>query len=415
MTKTHRKSAGHAEEAFNKHYASAWGEERWQKTLRPALLEPTRYVCVLNRYSYANAGEKGRNHILSRVSFPVVPLELPVIPDTNDESETSPRLNGLSTICFIGEAVTGDVEPPAVVFTHPEPGENRLLSHWNLDGASVLVAHVLNVQPGDNVLDLCAAPGGKSIVLAQNLWGHHDASGSGRDHTVLSQRLSRMSTLHCNEADGLRQRRLAENLRAYLPSELHHACHIAVLRIDGTAPKAQYALGVKSGSGCVGYDRVLVDAPCSSERHIMHAHARAQLSGREAPEMANWRAGSSKRLAETQLKLLLTGLRATRIGGTVVYATCSLEPTENDGVVEKMLAYVEKQRTKGGDWEVKVGFHASEGDGEGAASLEAEMAEKWAERTKYGWIVLPDHPGRGKWGPLFFSILTKVAVRCADP
>lgn len=89
-----------------------------------------------------------------------------------------------------------------------------------------------------------------------------------------------------------------------------------------------------------------------------------------------------------------------------MYATCSLETGENDGVVEKALAWAGKEVKKGARWTVKVGFKAGEGD----ARLEEELEAKWAERTKYGWIVLPDHPSGGRWGPLFFCLLTKVGV-----
>ncbi|KAI7114418.1 hypothetical protein KC352_g34666 [Hortaea werneckii] len=154
-----------------------------------------------------------------------------------------------------------------------------------------------------------------------------------------------------------------------------------------------------------GYDKILVDAPCSSERHIIHAHLKAKASGNAAPEMTNWRPGSSKRLAQTQLALLMTALKAVKVGGHVLYATCSLEPTENDGVLEKMLAQVAKDRKKGAvKWDVQLGF----ADGEKKAQLEEQLGS-WAERTKHGWIVLPDHPSGGRWGPLFFAFVTKTA------
>lgn len=100
----------------------------------------------------------------------------------------------------------------------------------------------------------------------------------------------------------------------------------------------------------------------------------------------------------------MTGLRSARIGGSVLYATCSIESTENDGVVDKVLAAVEKEVKKVGRWSVKTGFNGGEGD----SGLEEVLEREWAERTKYGWIVLPDHPAGGLWGPLFFVVFTKV-------
>lgn len=397
MTKTHRKAAISSADAFDRHYAAIWGEERWQNSLRPSLEQPTRYACLLNRYVPLTTSKQ-------RISLPStqeVPLELPRFGNTEGIAVA------LSNLLVRHTKPTESVpaSPSSEPFPAPIPVAGQLHSHWNLDAASVLAAHLLNVQQGDNVLDLCAAPGGKSISLAQNIWNNHHADESQAKSKALQQERPQQGTLHSNEADIPRQRKLAENLRAYLPKTLFDTQKISTLRIDGTSPKAHYELVVKTPDGTVRYDRVLVDAPCSSERHIIHAHASARLGGREAPEMANWRPGSSKRLAETQLRLLMTGLRVAKVGATIVYATCSIEPTENDGVIEKMLSQIEKERKKGIKWCVKVDFGVDESN----ATLETELEKNWAEKTKHGWIVLPDHPSGGKWGPLFFAVLTKAA------
>lgn len=396
MTKTHRKAATSSVDAFDRHYVAIWGEERWQKSLRPALEQPTRYACLLNRYVPLEASKQK----LSHPSTEEVSLHLPKASDREATNVLLPNLVARYAKSADGPSSVPSSEP----FPAPIPVAGQLYSHWNLDAASSLVAHLLDVQQGENVLDLCAAPGGKSVSLAQNIWAHYYADDSDAKSKASQEKRLQLGTLHSNEADTPRQRRLAENLRAYLPKALFDSQRVVTLRVDGTSPKAHYELVVKTSDGTVNYDKVLVDAPCSSERHIIHAHANARLGGREAPEMANWRPGSSKRLAETQLKLLMTGLRVAKVGATIMYATCSIEPTENDGVIEKMLSQVEKERKKGVKWSVKVGLRAGTGDD----VLEAELEKNWAERTKHGWIVLPDHPGGGKWGPLFFAVLTKV-------
>lgn len=383
-------------DAFDRHYVAIWGEERWQKSLRPALEQPTRYACLLNRYVPLEASKQK----LSHPSTEEVSLHLPKASDREATNVLLPNLVARYAKSADGPSSVPSSEP----FPAPIPVAGQLYSHWNLDAASSLVAHLLDVQQGENVLDLCAAPGGKSVSLAQNIWAHYYADDSDAKSRALQEKRLQLGTLHSNEADTPRQRRLAENLRAYLPKALFDSQRVVTLRVDGTSPKAHYELVVKTSDGTVNYDKVLVDAPCSSERHIIHAHANARLGGREAPEMANWRPGSSKRLAETQLKLLMTGLRVAKVGATIMYATCSIEPTENDGVIEKMLSQVEKEQKKGVKWSVKVGLRAGTGDD----VLEAELEKNWAERTKHGWIVLPDHPGGGKWGPLFFAVLTKV-------
>jgi len=397
MTKTTRNIASVAEESFHRHYAAIWGERRWRESLYPALAEPTRYAALVNIYARPadfwtclEEAQISRNDLEQ--------LDFPRIDNAHDLS--SERLSCYARASGCPDETNKPQEnTPELPFPQPKASvthPNRLMTHWNMDAASVLVASLLDIQPSEVVLDLCAAPGGKSIALSQRMWPyHHVDDPQVRGHT-LSQDSARLVS---NEADGRRQKRLAENLKAYLPPELFKQGYAQTTRIDATRPAP--ALSSLSPPG--GYDKVLVDAPCSSERHIIHAHLKARASGNTAAEMTNWRPSSSKRLAKTQLELLLTALKATKMGGKVVYATCSIETVENDGVIEKMLSAVEKERKKGGKWSVKLGF----GDGAGSERLEARL-EEWAERTQYGWIVLPDHPGGGRWGPLFFTLVCKV-------
>jgi 5-methylcytosine rRNA methyltransferase NSUN4 len=123
------------------------------------------------------------------------------------------------------------------------------------------------------------------------------------------------------------------------------------------------------------YDKVLVDAPCSSDRHVLHDPA----------EMAIWSAARSRLNAKRQLDILLSALRAVRIGGTVVYATCAMNQTENDDVIERA-----QRRSR--------------------VLFDVDTSKKWpvGEATKFGWIVLPDSGNQG-WGPLYFAILKRTA------
>ncbi|TKA27917.1 hypothetical protein B0A50_03982 [Salinomyces thailandicus] len=368
MTKTARNTAAAAEESFHKHYAAIWGAERWRDSLYPALEQPTRYAALVNRF----VSTKEFWQAITEAQLSTDELETLEFPATGGALASA-------ISCYARKAEDRSNFPP------PRSALSGLLTHWNLDAASALAAHLLDARPGDLVLDLCAAPGGKSVVLAQLLFPELYA---GSPSTTPSG-----SALRSNEADPRRQKRLAENLVAYIPKQANSQC----VRVDGTGS----TLGGLIVPG--GYDKVLVDAPCSSERHIIHAHLKAKASGNIAPDMANWRPGSSKRLAQTQLALLMTAIRAVKVGGTVMYATCSLDSTENDGVLEKMVAQHEKERKKGAvKWRVEVGL----GNGEEVNRLRDQLAA-WAEQTKHGWIILPDHPSGGRWGPLFFTLITK--------
>ena len=370
MTKTKRPQASPLE-AFHNHFsaASRYGD-RWQQSLYPALAEGTRYTALWNRYAPRTDFDKvvGAQDALERIHFPSAP---------ND-------IQAENLACFIRKNNSDQENPP---FPQPEKATNGILTHWNLDAASALAVHILRVEPSDRVLDLCAAPGGKSLALAQSIWPHLQPDYPGPPLPP-----AKKGALHSNEFDGPRNKRLADNLSAYLPSSLAQSGQQKVLRLDGTKGASAFPLGPG------GYDKVLVDAPCSSERHIIHAQAKTP-AGRVADELSRWSPTSSKRLAETQVQLLLTAMRAVRIGGSVLYATCSISDEENDGVVEKALVQLGKEQAKGAiRW------------GAGRLALDAEVErqlEGWAEKTGKGWIVLPDHAGGARWGPLYFTVLTK--------
>ncbi|KAI2636740.1 S-adenosyl-L-methionine-dependent methyltransferase [Xylaria nigripes] len=374
LTKAQKKLVQAAEDSFNRTYAVHFGEERWQQTLYPALTAPTCYAALTNRYAAAN---------LSNV-FPqeqTVKLREIVYPGDSDPSKSKPLI---SYQWDASEAAEAPFPQPQ---SDPSSG---LMTHWNLDAASLLAVGVLDPKPGDKVLDLCAAPGGKSVALSQFLrpenYDHASPSLGG-------------ACLHSNEVNTGRNKRLNSNLQSYLPEALLKSGEVKVLKLDGTESFSVQTLPLGPG----GYDKVLLDAPCSSERHVIHAHVKARQGGRVAEEMASWRSGQSKKMAKTQVALLMTALRAVRTGGRVLYATCSLSSDENDGVIEKGRELVQKDRKKLG---IKWDFAVRSGDLAGMGEL-----EKWAEPTKYGWLVLPDHPSGGKWGPLFFALLEKVETQ----
>ncbi|RMZ82068.1 hypothetical protein DV737_g2204, partial [Chaetothyriales sp. CBS 132003] len=301
-TKAQRKRSSAVFEAFNKRFSTVYGDERWHETLYPALLAPTRQAALLNSPSAAIKGEQ--------IPF----LSIPCL-----QSSQGP-------------------------FVQPTDS-----SYYLLDAASVVAVQALDIQPGHRVLDLCAAPGGKSIAIAQT------------------------TSVEANEFDRARFKHLEANLKYHLPAERYR-----VTNLDGTRATAFEG----------GYDRVLVDAPCSSERHVIHAHSKKAAAGQIADEMVNWKPVSSA-LAKTQLALLKTALKAVKIGGKTVYATCSLSTEENDGIVEKCLQAVKQEK-----WAVEL---------EDSLSLDAV-----SEKTHYGRIILPDHPSGHHWGPIFFATLKKV-------
>ncbi|KAJ6659455.1 hypothetical protein lerEdw1_018689 [Lerista edwardsae] len=187
----------------------------------------------------------------------------------------------------------GDISlfPPA------RPDALGILGYYLLDAASVLPVLALNVQPGDLVLDLCAAPGGKTLALLQ--------TGCCRQ-------------LAANDLSTSRTGRLRDVLSSYLPKELRN-----VVRISSWDGRKFGDLEVNT------YDRVLVDVPCTTDRH--------SVMEEENNMFVNMRKGERQMLPMLQLELLVSGVLAAKPGGEVVYSTCSLSQLQNEYVVERAV------------------------------------------------------------------------------
>src|SRR5690606_34191383 len=119
-----------------------------------------------------------------------------------------------------------------------------------MDPASVMVARALEAQSGDRVLDMCAAPGGKSLILIEAL--------------------KEDGQIFCNDLSPERRERLKKVIQQYVPRDVRN--RVWVTGKDGVQ------FGLKEPES---FDRVLLDAPCSGERHILeNATAQAEWSPR---------------------------------------------------------------------------------------------------------------------------------------
>ncbi|BBY42860.1 RsmB/NOP family class I SAM-dependent RNA methyltransferase [Mycolicibacterium celeriflavum] len=204
---------------------------------------------------------------------------------------------GVLTAADLATQVGGTVgrySPYAVYLAGGDPGRLQALREGTAlvqDEGSQLVARALTLaeldgEDGGRWLDLCSGPGGKTALLAA-------LAGEGRVTAV--------------EPAPVRADLVEQNTRG-LPVE--------VLRVDGRDP------GVETG-----FDRVLVDAPCTGLGAL-----------RRRPE-ARWRRQPSDvpPLAKLQRELLASAIRLTRPGGVVLYATCSPHLAETVGVVADAL------------------------------------------------------------------------------
>ncbi len=171
------------------------------------------------------------------------------------------------------------------------------------DPSTRLCVELLAPARNETILDACAAPGGKSLAIA-------DAMKAGR--------------LVALDEPGPRLERLKENLGRVSP-EVQVALMPGDLRQAGAAFFREYNLPDT-------YDAVLLDAPCSNTGVMRH---RIDVKWR-------LREGDFAKHAAQQLAFLRAAARLVRPGGRLVYSTCSLEPEENEAVVQR---FVKEART----------------------------------------------------------------------
>ncbi|HHH45391.1 MAG TPA: RsmB/NOP family class I SAM-dependent RNA methyltransferase [Thiotrichales bacterium] len=159
--------------------------------------------------------------------------------------------------------------------------------------SSMLAPLVLSPEPNEEVLDLCAAPGSKTTQLA-----------------VLMRNRGRIAAV---EAVRPRFHRLRANL------ERQGVTNVATYLADGRG------IGRRTPER---FDRVLLDAPCSSEARIR----------RGRPESwATWSERKIREQAGKQVRLLFSAIEALRPGGRLLYSTCTFAPEENEAVIHKAL------------------------------------------------------------------------------
>ena len=292
MAKKSKKQKLSGEELFNDFYREVFGE-RWP-TLKESLLKEKAYVLLKNPYKDLDTSDLP--------SF----FDLPHLYELEEKTQ--------------------------------DPGDGQA---YFLDGASALAPYALEVKPGEDVLDLCAAPGGKSLILAYALEGE--------------------GMLTANDKSPNRRGRLKQNLQNFMPEDLYEN----YVRVTGH----------NASSWCLhetqAYDKILLDAPCSSEKHVL-----------ESPKhLAEWKLNRTKRLSTLQWTMLASAWQVLRTGGRIVYSTCSISPLENDQVVAKLIKKF------------------------GAQVKKIENPFPIGTNSEHGTWITPDEHGHG---PFFFSILEKV-------
>ena len=167
--------------------------------------------------------------------------------------------------------------------------EHALGYFYIQEAASMIPPIVLDPKPGDIILDLCAAPGSKSSQIAQYM--------------------KNKGVLVSNDYTPIRMKPLTINMQKCGISN----CILTMMR-------GQWFKDMK-------FDKILVDAPCSGTGAIRKSFKTIKI----------WNPNMCRRLSYDQKSLLHAAYCVLRKGGTLVYSTCSLEPEENEGVVDFIL------------------------------------------------------------------------------
>lgn len=418
-------------ESFINCYSKLYGS-RWE-SLSAGLSSPVEHVARLNPFSSAQM-EFESGLVLSSI-FNGAKLSHCTEPslggcfrlDTSSPSISSNQSGGytLPTIESLSQGVEQSLkvnekeqakedllEDELMDTRLPEPTRdtNGIMKYYLMDAASVVAARALDVKPWHHVLDLCASPGGKSLILASALFGthspnydrnekkqddqsntnetpsdskkvskekekekeksknkskHDDDDDSDEEESEESEEEDDVShrqrgMLVCNELNNSRRAKLRKVLKDYLPSTVLK--RVTVTGVDGEKwGQSETRL----------FDRILVDAPCSSERHLIH----------NPKEMVDWNRNKTKKNSERQYNLMMNAIKSCKKGGRIVYGTCSLSPLENEELISKVLETKSKS--------VKV------------HPFSCELGEP----LKYGWVMLPD---KCKYGPIYLCVLERI-------
>jgi 16S rRNA (cytosine967-C5)-methyltransferase len=282
------------------HSAPLWLAQMWWRELGPedarsllaACNEPPELAFRVNPLRTTREAILERLTAAGVSALPATPLQLPRSGATYGPHGSISRTGSEEGLGVAGmivvEGATGELVPEMIAAGELTP-QSR---------GSAAVVEVLDPQPGEQVLDLCAGPGIKTGQIAERMGDRGEVFSveidPGRAEEVAGQ-----------------ARRLG--LRS-----------VSVIEADATEP------------GVIGFDRVLLDAPCSDLGALA---SRPDARWRKSP-------GTIERLVELQRQLLERARAALRPGGTLVYSTCTISARENQEQLDGCSAQLRPDRDR---------------------------------------------------------------------
>ncbi len=176
-------------------------------------------------------------------------------------------------------------------------------SFYIQNAASWLPVIALDAQPGETILDMCAAPGGKTSHVAQ--------------------RTNNKAFITANDNSRPRLHKLQHNLQRLGVENVTFTLH------DAT----RLSRHLENES----FDKILLDAPCSGE---------GMMTLDNKKDFESWSVAHIKRLQQLQKKLIVQAWHLLKPGGTLVYSTCTMAPEENEAVIDYLLRHNDNVRVE---------------------------------------------------------------------
>ena len=238
--------------------------------------------------------------------------------------------------------------PPFASFQKFLVAENSVGNISRQEVVSMIPPLFMDISPGMSVLDLCAAPGSKSAQLIEMIHGGEEARvRKVLDNTPPNDRRPLDSAgleVNAEEEQASAEQDYADDGRATgllvandkewrRANLLIHQCkrlnspNLIVTNHDATVfPSLKLP---SPGEKYLKFDRVLADVPCSGD-----GTCRKNLN-----VWRDWTGGNGVGLHPTQLRILIRALQMLKVGGKVVYSTCSMNPVENEAVIGSAIEH----------------------------------------------------------------------------
>jgi len=203
---------------------------------------------------------------------------------------------------------------------------------------SMIPPLLMDIKPGMTVLDLCAAPGSKSAQLIEMIHaGEEDRTRQvasnlenerGRpDGEELEDDGRSTGLLIANDVDYRRAHMLVHQMKRLSSPNIIVTNHDATVYPSIKIPSSPAAEGKPAQNRYLKFDRILADVPCSGDGTVR----------KNLEIWKSWTPGNALGLHATQVRILVRALQMLKVGGRVVYSTCSMNPVEDEAVVAEAV------------------------------------------------------------------------------